>query len=239
MATLLDICTRALDDLSSFNVPTFIIGNTTDQTARSLLAAARKVGEELVRDYDWQELSRTATVNTVIATPTYALEEDYDRIASDTMWDATQSRPMHGNTTRRAWAAITNSAVEANLHYRWRLHGNLIQVDPTPTSVFSFTYEYLTKVYCASSGGTERVDGWTDDTDVPLLPADLFIAGVRFYFAKAKNLPYGEAEGEYDGVIQSRQGKNTPSAAVNMAANVRRPGRGLDYRLNIPDRIII
>lgn len=234
--SLLQICTRALDEISSFNVPNTIIDNT-DDTAKTLLAAAFKVGEELVRDYDWNECSRTATVNTVISTTLYALEADYERLAPDTMWNATEYRRMFGPTTRRQWAAITNSQVDPALTHYWRLFGGQIQVDPAPASVFSFSYEYLSKVYCQSSGGSERADGWVADSDVPLLPADLFIYGVRYYFSDAKALPGSmKAAAEYDAVIQSRQNKNVPSEAVNMAAGVRAPGTDL-RSLNIPDRI--
>ena len=218
---LLQICTRALDDLSSFNKPTFIIGNDDDDTATTLLAAAYKVGEELVRDYDWQQMSRTATVSTVISTSLYDLEDDYDRIASDTMWDAALDRRMAGHTTRREWSAITNIAASTQQSYRWRLFGGQIQVYPTPSSVFSFNYEYLSKVYCESSGGVERLDGWVADTDVPVLPADIFIHGIRYYFGDSKNLPGVSKWGaEYDAVIGSRANKNVPSQAVDMSAGI-------------------
>lgn len=233
---LLQLCTRALDELSSFNVPNFIIGNP-DDIAKTLLAAAFKVGEELVRDYDWNEMSRTATVSTVISTTLYDLEEDYDRLAPDTMWNATEYRRMFGPTTRRQWAAITNSQVDPALTHYWRLFGGRIQVDPVPASVFTFSYEYLSKVYCRSSGGADLVDGWVNDTDVPVLPGDIFIHGIRYYFSEAKTLPGSlKAAAEYDAVIQSRQNKNVPGEAVNMAAGVRTPGTDL-RSLNIPDRI--
>src|SRR5688572_6655590 len=122
MTTLLDICTRALDEIGSFNVPTFIIGNT-DDTAIQLYAMARKVGEELIRDYDWQECIRTGTVTTLISDSLYDLEEDYDRIVSDTMWNGTASRQMLGNATKRRWAAITNIAAgTVSTTYEWRLY---------------------------------------------------------------------------------------------------------------------
>lgn len=234
-SNLLQICVQALDEISSIVVPTFIVGND-DDTAKQLLALAKKVGTELARDYDWQELSRTATVTTTVAVSSYALEADYERIASDTMWDATQFRHMRGHTTRRQWAAITNSQADPALTYYWRLFGNRIHLDPAPQSVFSFNYEYHSKRYCTDNNGTEQ-DSWTADTDLPLLPEDLFINGIRYYFSKANNLPYGDAEAEYDGVIASRQGKNTPAEAVNMAASVVPPGGGYERQHNIPDRV--
>lgn len=234
---LLQICTRAMDDISSFNVPLTIFDND-DDTAKTLLAAAYKVGEELVRDYEWQEMGRTATVTTTAAVRLYDLEDDYDRLASDTMWDGSTKRYMSGQTTKRDWAAVTNAA-SSTFRYRWRLFGGQIQLDPVAADVFSFNYEYLSKVYCTSSIGTERVDGWIADTDVPTIPADIFIYGIRYYFSDSKTLPgTSKCAAEYDAVISSRTGKNTPSQAVNVFSNIRRPGRGYGLRrLNIPDTI--
>ena len=233
MSTLLTICTRVLDEIGSFDVPTFIVDNT-DDTAKQLLAFAKKVGEELIRDYDWQELSKTATVTTVPSDPSYALPADYERIASDTMWDA-NSRRMRGQTTKRLWSAITTAQVPTASSYFWRLHGGLIHVYPTPSSVFDFTYEYLSSYYCQTDVGTPLA-AWMSDTDTPLLPADIFINGVKYYFSKANNLPYGDAEAEYDWVIQSRQSRNTPSAAVDLGAGSRQSNRSGPL-LNIPDRV--
>lgn len=241
MASLLDICTRALDDISSFNVPTFFIGST-DGTAKTLVAAARKVGEEMVRDYNWQEMSRTATVATVDTVSLYDLEADYDRIESDTMYNSSAARPMWGNTTKREWSAVTNLVGVTDINYRWRLYRNQIQLEPAADGVFTFDYEYLSKAYCTDSVGVDRVDGWVADTDLPSLPADLFIAGTRYYFAKAKGLANiaSSAGAEYDAIIDSRTSKNTPSQAVNMAAGVRTPSTyGYSFRRNFPDRVDI
>lgn len=229
MANLLTICNRVLDEIGSFDVPTYIVSNE-DDTAKQLLAFARKVGGELVRDYDWQELAKTSSVTTVAGTSTYDLEDDYERLAPDTMWDTDSYRRMRGHTSKRSWSAITSSQVPTAATYYWRLHGNLIHVYPTPGAAFTFTYEYLSSHYCETSGGTDLAE-WTSDTDVPLLPDDLFINGIKYYFSKANNLPYGDAEAEYDWVIQSRQTRNTPSPTVNLGP--RQSNRFVQL-LNIP-----
>jgi hypothetical protein len=232
--TLLSICTRALDEISSFNQPAFIIGND-DDTAKQLLAFAKKVGTELTRDYDWQEMTLEATFTTVDSVRAYDVEDDYERIVSDTTWDRTSSRRVGGNATAIKWNALKAVNVTVGPRFYFRVLRNQVTLDRNPGAGIEFAYEYLSKFYCSTSGGTAIAE-WTADTDVPLLPEDLFINGIRYYFLKANNLPYGDAEGEYDAVIASRQGKNVPSGAVNMSAGVCVPGRD-DYRLNIPDRI--
>ncbi len=235
MATLLSMCTRALDKISSFNVPTYIVGND-DDTARCLLACAKEVGEEFVRDHDWQELRRKATVTTVASTRTYALESDYEKAVPDTMWNEETFRRMIGHTPSRKWAALSNSQVDPGITFYWRLFGGVIELEPTPASVFNFNYEYLSRNYCASSGGTEQAE-WTDDTDVPLLRSDLFTKGIEYYFRKTKSLPYGDAEAEYDAILNGRTTNNVPSGAVDLGAGNWNPRFSVDRRLNIPDRV--
>lgn len=235
---LLQLCTRALDDISGFNIPSYIVGNTTDDTARTLLSASYKVGEELARDYDWQELSKTATYTAVVGVQTYDMPNDYDRFASDTMWDSTQSRLMYGHKTRRDWAEITNFVPSNGISYRWRLHGNQIQLDRPAESEFAFNVEYLSRAYATSSAGVDRVDGWTADTDLPKLPHDVFIAGIRYYFSDSKTLPRASMAGaEYDAIVKSRQNKNKPSPIISYASSVVPPRERVISILNIPEVI--
>jgi hypothetical protein len=237
MATLYQMTIRALDEISSFTAPTFLIGST-DDTAKQLLALAKKVGTELIRDYDWQEMIREATFTTTADITSYDVETDYERIVPDTTWNRTSQNSGVGNATARQWSILKALNTPTAGEYYFRIIRRQVQLQPSAVAgSLTFAYEYLSKNYCESSGGIDQAE-WTADTDVPLLPEDLFINGIRYYFLKANNLPYGDAEAEYDAVIQSRLNKNVPSGAVNMASGVRVPGRD-NYRLNIPDVIQI
>lgn len=232
---LLNICTRALDRISSIQTPAFIVDNP-DGTAKMLLAIARDVGEELSRDCNWQELKQTATVTTEADVSLYALPADFERIALDTMWETGVRRHMYGGASDREWQAIQNSGGVVGDRYRWRIYQNQIQVYPTPAGAFSFTYEYLSKYYCTNAAGTVQEE-WTADTDLPRLRHDLFVAGVRYYFKKEKSLPYSDSEAEYEAAIMSREGGNQAPGLVNAGDAVARPGGpfGRDSHLNIPD----
>ncbi|HKJ60519.1 MAG TPA: hypothetical protein VKA94_00785, partial [Hyphomicrobiales bacterium] len=66
---------------------------------------------------------------------------------------------------------------------------------------------------------------------------DLFIYGIRYYFADSKTLANATKWGaEYYDLIETRQNTDVPGERVNMAASVRAP-RGAMRRLNIPDVI--
>lgn len=230
--SLLQICTRALDRIGSLNVPTFFIGND-DDLAKQVVAIAREVGEELSRDYDWQELIQTATVTTTDGGTLYDLPADYERMAPDTMWETNGSRNMRGSTTKRQWSAITNVPGSNDDRYRWRLKGSQIEVYPAPP-VLEFNYEYLSRFYCRDAGGV-ALEEWGNDTDVPRLRHDLFVAGIRYYISEAKGLATGGAEAVYDAIISKRQSADEPPEAICMTDAVVPLNNRFPYYLNIPD----
>jgi hypothetical protein len=232
---LLNICTRALDRISSIQTPTFIVDNP-DPVAKMLLAIAKDVGEELTRDCNWQEVCEDATVTTEAAVDLYALPDDFERMAFDTMWETDSRRHMYGAASDRAWHAVKASGDVAGDRYRWRLHKNKIQVYPTPTAVFDFSYGYLSRYYCTNADGIP-IEKWTADTDLPRMRHDLFIAGVRYYFKKEKGLPYSDSDAEYEAVIGSREAGNVSPGMVNASDAVCYPDGRYDRgrELNIPD----
>lgn len=233
--SLLQICTRALDRIGSLNVPTFFIGND-DDLAKQVVAIAREVGEELVRDYDWQELVSHATVTTVVDQEYYDLPTDYERMAPDTMWEDRASRNMRGSTTKRQWSAITNVRGATDDRYRWRLKGSQIQVFPVPGAAFDFNYEYLSRFYCQDAGGV-ALEEWTSDTDTPRLRHDLFVAGIRYYVSEAKGLATGGTEAIYDAIIGKRQASDEPPEAICMTDAVVPLNNRYPHYLNIPDMV--
>lgn len=231
MANLLTICTRALDELESIEVPAYLFSNT-DDTARQLIALAKKVGTELVRDYDWQEMTRTHTFTTT-ATDSYALPSDYERICPETFWDKSGARQIKGVASKRRWSALNAQIVSAAIDYDFRIAANRIRIFPTPAAGLTFSLEYLSKNYCTDVGGAEQAE-WAADTDLAALPEDLFIAGVKFYFMNANGIAgAGDAEADYNHIITVRQGSNVPAQDIDLSAPVRaRVAMG-----NIPDYV--
>lgn len=219
MANLLTICTRALDELTSIDVPSYLFSNT-DDTARQLIALAKKVGTELVRDYDWQEMTRTHTFTTT-ATDSYALPADYERICPETFWDKSGACKLNGANSKRRWAALNAQIVTTQITYDFRIAANRIRIFPTPAAGLTFTLEYLSKQYCTDVAGNGQAE-WAADTDLAALPEDLFIAGVKFYFMNGNGIAgAGDAEADYNHIITVRQGSNVPAQDIDLSAPAR------------------
>ena len=179
----------------------------------------------------------TGDLTTVVDQRAYDVAADFERMLSDTLWDADNSRRIWGAVSRRGWSSLQNSP-STGIYYWFRQIGGQIQLYPTPGEVVAMNYAYMSKYYCTDVLGV-ALEGWTNDTDLPRLPEDLFTLGIKYYFSKANNLPYGDAEAEYDGALESRQSKNQSVGSVSMASGTFAPGDDLANRrwLNIPDRI--
>lgn len=234
--TLLEMCTEIMNGIGSQSVPTYLFTNE-DDTAKQLLASAKKAGRELRDDYRWNELISTHTVTTVADTASYALPSDYSRFISDTDWNATDNKKGSGNTTPADWQAIINLPVTTSITHYWRIYGGYIWIKPTPSSVWSFTIEYLSEDYCESNGGTAQ-SIWTADDDTSRIPDRAFLLAIEYYYRKANGLPYSDAEAEYDNCLDSLLRGQRPSRSLNLAASVMQPGFLGDRTIyNIPDRV--
>src|SRR5574337_392372 len=232
MTSLIELVTEAFDDIGSLVVPSYLFSND-DDLAKQVIAIAKKIGREITGDHDWNSRLKIATVTTVAGTDNYALEADFERMVSETAWDTNTHRKLDGNMSSRQWAAITNSSLQVSVTHWYRLRNNKIYVTPTPTSAWSFNYEYRSAWYCSNSDGTEQAK-WLADTDIWLLNDRIFIAGVAYYVRKQNNLPYADAQDEYNQIILGQETTDLPSPVVDLGGYVRQPKYPFPT-LNVPD----
>jgi len=95
--TLLTICQDAAKEIGVPS-PTSVVG-TSDTTNVQLLAAANRVGKDLVTGYDWEVLIKEEEHTTLAAESQGAMTTiatDFMRISNDTMWNRTTDRKYYG-----------------------------------------------------------------------------------------------------------------------------------------------
>src|SRR3990167_6962871 len=188
MTTLLTIIQDACKEVG-LPSPSAVI-SSTDETVIALLAMANREGRSIARDHDWTILVKLATITTASATAEYALEDDYSRLLLNTEWDNTGLQPLIGPTSEQEWRAIKSSGIGSGVvGRRYKIArattGNTrkVYIDPTPTSIDTLTYEYISKNWCAASGGTPAA-AWAADTDVNIVDDDLLRLGIQVRFRR-------------------------------------------------------
>lgn len=215
--SLLQICTQAMEDVTGFNIPSTIISND-DDTALTLKRAAVKVGRELVAKIRWQALLAEYTFATVNGTQNYSLPTGFQNFASP-LWDRTNDWELLGPATPQIWQTLQSATISAGVRYWYRVAGDFIQFYPTPTTANTIAFDYYSRYYSTTSGGTAQED-WAADGDLCRIDGELFIQGVIYYFKKAKGLPFAEEKADYLSGILDYQAADTPKGRVDLTAGI-------------------
>ena len=189
--TLLTIAQSILKETKSGSVPTTIIGNVED-VAKQMLQVMTVSITELARSYDWQELQKEKTFNTVAATVGYNLPTDFDRFINNTFWNETNNEKVVGPVTPEEYRILkTDNAGAVNDYFRIRAGQVLIY--PIPSSIESMIYEYVSNLVVLSSSSVGQSQ-WLADTDVPAIDAHMVRLDATWRWLKNQGRPYAEEQ---------------------------------------------
>lgn len=192
--TLLSIVRSASDRLG-LTRPSSVVAST-DQTALTLLGLAQEEGKALAGRHTWQVLQTEHTFPTVDGTASYALASGFDQLIKDTVFNRTRRRRMVGDLSPAQWQE-TQASLVTMVNPAFRIRGNLFYISPTPTSVETVAYEYITKNWCQSAALAGQ-SAWAADSDTGILDEELTTLGVIWRFKAAKGLDYAEAMNNYE-----------------------------------------
>lgn len=201
-----------------FAVPSTIVGNS-DDTAAMLLALANKSGKALA-GFPWQVLQKEYTFSTANGTPSYALPSDYGWIQNDTLWNRTNLWRDRGSLSAEEWQAYKSGITSSTPRARWRLKGNLIFFDPTPTAIESHAFEYVSNAW-AWDGISTYANNYVTDSYISLIDEYLLELDLTWRFLERKGLAYAEAKKEADEQVLQSLGTDQPKQSVNMATDER------------------
>lgn len=223
--TLLTIVNAAQSRLN-LPISSTVVGNTS-QTQKQLLAIANAEGIDTADAFAWQNLITEATFTTTATeTQTNAtFASDFGWIVQDTFWDRTATLPVRGPLSPSEWQAIKAQSSPV-AEPRFRIRGNTILFNPAPAAGHTCAYEYVSKNWCRSSGGTDQ-SLWAADTDVPKLPENVMVLGIIWRWKEAKELDYAEAYNtwfEARARAAARDGAKKKMSIVGPVGRVR--GRG-------------
>jgi len=192
--TLLSIVQNASDRLG-LTRPSAVVASTDVQVLQ-LLGLAQEEGKDLAKRHTWQALQTEHTFSTSNGTASYALPSGFDAIIKDTVFNRTRRRRMYGDLTPEQWQE-TQSSLVTMVNPAFRIRGGLFYISPTPTSTETVAYEYLSKNWCQSAGGTGQ-SAWAADLDTGVLDEELMTLGLKWRWKKSKGLDYAEDFTSYE-----------------------------------------
>lgn len=237
MAILLAIVTDAINQIGNIAIPTAVYSNT-DETIVRMLALSNREGRDLSRAANWTILQKLHTFSTVASTAEYNLPSDFDRLLPDTEWNRSTYQPIRGPLGPEQWQTIKSGLIGSGVvGQRYRIYksdssvSRTFRLDPTPSSVETVAFEYISTNWCASSGGTGQ-SAWAADTDVNILDYDLLTLGLVVRFKRAVGLEYASEADEYAQIFSRTKAQDRPAPTLSMVP--RTAVRLLDVA-NVPE----
>jgi hypothetical protein len=231
--TLLTIAQNILRETKANTIPSTIIGNNQD-SAKQVLEALDIAIVNVARAFDWQQLQKEHTFDSVASTKGYDLPSDFDRIIDNTFWNTTRLRTAIGPTSSKDWRILNNSTISgATANDYFRIREDKTEIFPTPTGVWSYIYEYITDLIVDSSGGVGQT-GWEADTDVPNVDAYLVRLDATWRLQNMQGKSYAEKQREFDLALAERISRNGGNQTIRHVSNT-----GIDTsRIGYPQLVL-
>jgi hypothetical protein len=232
--SLLTMCQAAAAQLS-VTVPSLVMLGS-DDTSVILRRLADEEGLALMGRYPWQALQREHTFTTTAAdTQTGGIPSDFDRVIPDTVFNRNTRRRVAGPLSPDEWAQ-TKASLVTYVNPTFRIRTDAFLMTPNPPAGETVAYEYISKNFCKSSGGTGQA-AWAADSDLGVLDERLMTLGLVWRFRQAKGLPYGEDLALYERRVadaQMRDGGGKARISGDPAVHDR-----VATRLQVPETWVI
>ncbi len=241
--TLLQLCQNVADEVGLAR-PTAVF-SSSDRLIQRMLKFTSREARDLVRMVDWTILQKLYTFTTTASTAEYALPTDYHRLIHDTEWDRSGYRPIYGPLSPTEWQTLKSGLLgSGTVGRRYRIYRSdttntrTFRLDPTPDTSNdgeTLAFEYISKNWCATSGGV-AASAWAADTDVTLLDqdneADLHILGTIVRMKRSLGLDFASEADEYNAMLATTRGQDRPAPTLSL---VPRPAVQLIGLRNLPD----
>jgi hypothetical protein len=137
---------------------------------------------------------------------------------SDTNWDRTDHWRNLGTKSSQDWQFLQGGIISIGPRERYRIYNGKFRIFQALTTVYNFSFEYVSNYWvCATGSATGSKSAYTLDTDTSVFPDDLMLAGLKFYFLKAKKLDYGIELGEFTRALSYNKAQDVPVPSMSLA----------------------
>jgi hypothetical protein len=189
-----------------------VVMTSADTRVLELLIMADTTGKALTRRYEWQELVKTSTFTTTGTIDqgflTGSIATDFGYFINQTFWNRTLTEPILGPVTPQRWQADL-SGLMTSPPYEFVVQADKLFIGPTALdSGDTCVFNYSSKNWCESAAGVGQ-DNFAADTDVTLIPQELFKLDLIWRWRQSKGLAYAEDLETAEDQIESYIGQNT------------------------------
>jgi hypothetical protein len=203
------------------NIPStasLAVGNVVTGTGQTPYAEILTIDNSTQVTLNAPVATSTSSVSMTFAKQDYDLPGGYDRMISDTNWDRTDHWRNLGTKSSQDWQFLQGGIISIGPRERYRIYNNKFRIFQALTTVYNFSFEYVSNWWvCATGSDQGSKSAFTADTDTCVFPDDLMLAGLKFYFLKAKKLDYSIELGEFMRSLSYNKAQDVPVSAMSLA----------------------
>lgn len=160
--------------------------STTDKFAKELRILANTAAVAIMKAYDWQILTKRATITGDGTDMSFPLPDDYDRMAKKTnLASSATNIDLIKATDLDQWDYFQNHMSTTVPGY-WMVLGGEVQIRPAPGAGVVHSYYYISKNIATVKAA------FNSDTDAFLLPERLLTLSLIWRWRSSKRLEYAE-----------------------------------------------
>ena len=194
------------------------VGNVITGTGQTPYAEILTIDSSTQVTLNAPVTTSTASVSMTFAKQDYDLPDGYDRMISDTNWDRTDHWRNIGTKSSQDWQFLQGGIISIGPRERYRIYNGKFRIFQALTTVYNFSFEYVSNYWVCATGSSEGTKKeFTADSDTSVFPDDLMMAGLKFYFLKAKKLDYGIELGEFTRALSYNKAQDVPVPSMSLA----------------------
>jgi len=192
MAPIIDIVKSIAFDVG-LEVPS-VLYSSTERTWQKMGVMVNTCARQILEEYDWQRLIKTATVAGDGVLSAFPLPDDYDRMVSDAnLWGSSYTwYPSQQVPDFNSWLAL-NSYDADTWEPRWGLFGGKLNVLPALAAGENLNYGYISNAIVVGATPSE----FTADTDTFVLDDRLLRLSLIWNWKKSEGRDFQPEAQEY------------------------------------------
>lgn len=171
-----------------------VLFTSTDRTALELIDTVNTAALQILDEYDWQRLIRTATITGDGVLTAFPLPDDYSRMVKDASLVGPNWRfyPAQQMQDFNHWLELMDYPV-ATWEQRWMVFGGNLNIMPIMPLNTPLSYGYIS----TSIVGGPDLSTFTTDDDTFVLDDELLRLGIIWNWKKSKGYDFSAELAQY------------------------------------------
>ena len=192
---------KSVMDSNGWPTVTSSVSASQDQNMRQCMALANKALENTSYSKNWVCLTREHTFDTVDGQSEYPLPIDFHHLVAPSAVDATSYYELKGAQTPIQWYRnLLNGNGQWYTGFRIDPFLKMFRITPTPTSIRTLMFMYVTKYIAMDSDGVP-ITQYTQDGDESVVDEGLVELDLTWRWRQKKGLDFTAEMAEYNGNV--------------------------------------